>query len=608
MAGRVYRRQPTGTGYCNGFTVNYQNVSFGPDLQGFYWDFGDPATLADTSNIQNPSYTFPGIGDYTVTLIANPGSPCADTAHEVFHIAPLLSPDFLYPSAQCLNGNSFDYTAGGTFQGTGTFQWNFGADAIPSTSTATYVPNVHYTTAGTHTVSFMVAENACTATTTKTIQVYANPEAQIGNFNPSGCVPQTINFNNLSTASSTMAYNWSFSDGTTSTLLNPVKTFSIPGVYSVSLTVHTSENCIDSSKVVSVNNLTVFAVPAANFNYTSATANCFTNNSFNFTSSSTFAGTTGVLNWSFGSTATPSVSSANLINNLIYNSVGFYTVTLVAAENGCKDSTKQYVSLYANPLAAISNPTIAGCNPQTLVFNNTSTSSSDLYYQWMFSNGQTSIEKNPTVVFSPSGIYSYTLMVYTIDKCIDKSYVYGVNSITVSPSPISIFTADPLVVSIFEPLITFQDTSTIDVVSWLYDFGTGDTSSLKNPIYTYATWGNYTVTETVTNQFNCSATSKVLIRILPEHRFFIPDAFTPGNYDELNDVFKPIVMGVKEYKFYIFDRWGEQIFKSTDIDEGWNGKYQGVICKQDVYVWKCDFRNIVTNKEEHHVGHVTLVR
>ena len=60
--------------------------------------------------------------------------------------------------------------------------------------------------------------------------------------------------------------------------------------------------------------------------------------------------------------------------------------------------------------------------------------------------------------------------------------------------------------------------------------------------------------------------------MIPEFRFWIPNAFTPGNKDNLNDVFKPIVIGVENYTFMIFDRWGERIFYSDDIYEGWKWK------------------------------------
>ena len=127
-------------------------------------------------------------------------------------------------------------------------------------------------------------------------------------------------------------------------------------------------------------------------------------------------------------------------------------------------------------------------------------------------------------------------------------------------------------------------------------------------MHTYTTWGDYFVTQTVTNTYACSNSMKILVKVLPEFRFWIPNAFTPGNKDGLNDVFKPIAIGVEDYTFLIFNRWGEQIYKTNDPESGWNGTYKGKPCTDDVYIWKCEFKNIVSQENESHVGHVTLVR
>jgi gliding motility-associated-like protein len=424
---------PGGGGFCNGFTITYSNNSFNGVT--YLWDFGDPLITTDTSTAYNPTYTFNTPGTYTVTLIANPGSACSDTTFEVFIIKPLLRPDFLEPTGQCLLGNSFNFVGAGLFQGTGTFAWNFGSNATPSSASTVSVNNVVYNAPGTYTVSFTVAENGCIATAIKTITVYQDPLAGIGPFIGNGCDPFTITFSNTSTASSTMYYTWVFSDGTTSNELNPTHTFSPPGIYSASLTLITTE------------------------------------------------------------------------------------------------------------------------------------------------------------------------------KCIDTSLVSAVNSITVNPSPLAGFIATPTLTTIFDPDISFFNTTTSpSIVSWYYDFADGGSSTLLNPMHSYSTWGDFYVSQTVTNNFGCPNTVNLLVRILPEFRFWIPNAFTPGNGDGMNDVFKPKVIGVTDYSFLIFNRWGEQIYKTNDTEAGWNGTFKGKPSPIDVYVWKCEFKNVVSKEYESHVGHVTIVR
>ena len=58
----------------------------------------------------------------------------------------------------------------------------------------------------------------------------------------------------------------------------------------------------------------------------------------------------------------------------------------------------------------------------------------------------------------------------------------------------------------------------------------------------------------------------------------------------------------------IFDRWGELIFTSNDINKGWDGRYKGNKCQEDVYVWKIEYTNVVNEEKNKVIGHVNLVR
>lgn len=595
-----------GTGFCNGFTISYSNNSSNGTT--YFWDFGDPNTLADTSHVFNPNYTFPGIGTYTVTLTVNPNTHCADTTTEIFDVHPLLSPDYITPNAQCMNGNNFDFNGSGSFQGNGTFNWNFGLNASPQTANTLSVTNVSFNAPGIYSVGFTINENGCTASSTKTIEVYQNPNASIGNLTALGCDPIIITFTNTSTAATPMEYLWSFSDGTTSNAQNPTHVFSPAGIYSFSMAVITDQKCIDTSLVNSVNSITVTPTPISDFEYTSNAGLCLNSNNFEFTSTTVFQGS-GTLAWSFGINASIQTASTTAVSNVSYNSIGLYPVSLIANENGCVDTSTKMIELYENPIASFDPIISLGCDPMKIIFLNTSTASSDMTYLWAFSDGTTSSDENPTHVFKPAGIYTYTLIVSTNNKCIDTSRISSVSSITVNPSPLASFTATPLVTTIFDPDVFFFNTSPDNnIVSWKYNFDDGTNSNEVNPIHTYLTWGEYNVTQTVTNEFACSHTVSLLIKVLPEFRFWIPNAFTPGNKDNLNDVFKPIVFGVIDYTFMVFDRWGELIYRTTDTDSGWNGTYKNKPCTDDVYVWKCEFKNIVSQQFESHVGHVTLVR
>ncbi len=72
-------------------------------------------------------------------------------------------------------------------------------------------------------------------------------------------------------------------------------------------------------------------------------------------------------------------------------------------------------------------------------------------------------------------------------------------------------------------------------------------------------------------------------------------------------MFFPYTLGVIDYKLEIFNRWGEQIFESLDVNIGWDGYYRGKLCQQDVYVWKA-YLKLNNGMEYTKAGDVTLLR
>src|SRR6185369_14819161 len=91
----------------------------------------------------------------------------------------------------------------------------------------------------------------------------------------------------------------------------------------------------------------------------------------------------------------------------------------------------------------------------------------------------------------------------------------------------------------------------------------------------------------VTSDHGCKDTVIKSIIIGEDFGVYIPDAFSP-NGDGLNDVFQPKGFGITRYELSIFDRWGERIFTTSDMTQGWDGSYPkkgSQEVKQDVYVW-----------------------
>lgn len=146
-----------------------------------------------------------------------------------------------------------------------------------------------------------------------------------------------------------------------------------------------------------------------------------------------------------------------------------------------------------------------------------------------------------------------------------------------------------------------------DVISWIWDFGDGDTSTAKIPEHQFRDTGQYEVTLIVYNTFGCSDTVKMNVIAYPPYAFYIPNAFTP-NADGLNERFQGKGQGFIAYEMWIFDRWGQELYRTTDIKRGWTGvDASGKNCPIGSYVYKINTETPVGEQFEY-TGRVSLIR
>lgn len=141
---------------------------------------------------------------------------------------------------------------------------------------------------------------------------------------------------------------------------------------------------------------------------------------------------------------------------------------------------------------------------------------------------------------------------------------------------------------------------------YLWDFGDGSVSDEANPVHTFDGLSDYTVSLQVTNAIGCTNTAFTLIQgpiIL-----YVPNAFTPNN-DGINDVFQVKGNGIMRYNIKIYNRWGEKVFESNDIDEVWDGSHVGgeYYVPNDIYTYVIEVKGFDTDATEH-VGHISVMR
>lgn len=270
-----------------------------------------------------------------------------------------------------------------------------------------------------------------------------------------------------------------------------------------------------------------------------------------------------------------------------------YTVNVTdqCSGNVLTDQVTVHVPPYT-PLTLVTSKDTAICGGEPVVlFANAAGGIGTRRLMW--STGETT----PSITVYPHNTSTYS--VYVQDSCgnrVDRSVTIIVKN------PTAAFTYHYTE----NDKVQLIDGSSSDVVNWLWIFGDGDSSFVQNPEHKFRDTGLFTVTLIVRNAFGCYDTIKTVIRSYPPFKFFIPNAFTPTN-DFLNDFFDGKGEGFVEYEMLIFNRWGEQIYKSESYGRGWPGIYKGKPVQLGVYLYKFKLKTPVGITYLYD-GHVTLLR
>lgn len=246
--------------FCSGFTVFLENESFNGDF--WHWDFGDPTTSADTSGLAEPQWTYSAPGIYEITLVANPGWPCADTSTSTFEVRLPLAPSFVRPAVLCPDVST-TLEASGSFTAAASVVWEFGDVASPGTSVGP-MAIVAFTQPGNHPVQLTVSEFGCEAVHVDTVFVFPRIVAT-AESERSGCVGVEFAFTGAAQAWSPLGYRWDFGDGTTTSEPLTAHAYSDAGTYDVVFTAFTTEGCVDERTIVLPDQIEVFPIPIAQF-------------------------------------------------------------------------------------------------------------------------------------------------------------------------------------------------------------------------------------------------------------------------------------------------------------------------------------------------------
>lgn len=539
-----------------------------------------------SSTLQNPSITnaLPSMsGIYSVVLTFNSGCQSVLSGSINVLVNPLPVPVINCNTLICIGHALNLYGSGGL-----TYLWN-GPNSFTSSLQNPTINNFSVSNSGVYTLT-VTDTNGCSASVNSN-SIIATSGPTIKVTGDTSCIGQPIN---LSAASSLpgSTYYWIGPNSFTSTVQNPplgIASASLAGVYQLTVT-YSGCSTITSVTLTINNNGVPPTITTNSFICTNGTLNLSTGPAQSYS----WSGPNG-----FSSSLQNPTISVN--SNLV---AGVYSLTVVDMNN-CISINTVNINVSLTPTINIVSGNNKGC-PQFCTTFTCNASPSGAICNWNMGNG-TSFS-NSTIVtscYNSRGIYTITAGA-SLNGCTSAANF----TVEVFPKPTADFNYTPYQPIEMKDEVNFMDASFgAPIVSWNWYFmNTAQyTSLLQNPVFTYPDAGQFVVALVVKSNKGCLDTILKTIVVGKEFSLFVPNAFTP-NDDGKNDTFYAKGYGILKFEMDIYDRWGENIFHTNDINNDWDGTYKSKEkCKDDIYVWKIKVWGCNEVVKEL-CGHVTLIK
>jgi len=522
--------------------VIYFNASSSYDPDGsivsYFWDFGDGTNA--TGTVTQHAYMDDGVYFVTLTVTDNDGASATATATKYVENRP-PSASYNYSPSFPIVGETVTFNASDSYDSDGyiiSYQWNFGDGNVTAVTmpTVTHVYNMF----GNYTVTLTLTDNdGYTSTTAQVVRIREYPTASF-TYSPSfPIVGETVTFNASSSSpngGSIITYSWNFGDGTLPVnTSNPLTThvYSSVGNYTVTLTVIDSEGLADTA----VDIVRVRGYPNAAYSFTPSYPIEGETVTFDAYASTPNGGSITSYYWNFGDGNTANLTTGAVTH--VYSAIGNYTVTLTVTDSeGLSDSESKIVRIRGYPIAIFTYAPVAPYVGDTVTFNaslSTPNGGVIVSYLWNFGDGSPLLNTSNTVtqhIYSVAGNYTVTLTVTDSEGLSDTDLHF----IVVSKAPVATFIFSPEFPKVGET-VTFNASGSYDpngyVVSFRWDFGDGNVTTVTSPTLTHAykSTGVYTVTLTVTDNDGYTDTATGIVTLgTPKASF----TYTP-TYPIVND-------------------------------------------------------------------------
>lgn len=549
---------------CGNLTVVFDNESQSSDT--YLWVFNDPGNPGAVSAQTNPTYTFSDTGWYEVVLITEPNTVCSDTFSQMIYLAAgSLSVDFEVVTGPCTDSleiavadNSQD-----SIYGIASWEWNL---SLGSTVLTSSEPDPVFTVGSTG--IWLLEVEVISASGCVETQAYQIPVDVITDQLPGDsigiCSGDSVVLNVDPDLGN--VYIWSPGQGLSSTTsANPSAFPDMTTTYVVTIT-DAGGLCqfIDSITVVIPDEPLELLVPADTVTCASMIALSASSNQ------------SGSYTWSDNPDFSPILGQGAEV----VLETGDWTTIYVLLENTIGCSIVDSFHLTGHAVSASVPDLISTCIRDSLSIEVVNLQPEDqLTFEWSPATGIIAGGNTAIALVDPTVATSYEVgvenqwgctAIYVVEIELD-SQLYDLD-ISAEPDTIPPGGSSQLEVTWLQELSYL----------WWPD-ATLSAPNLNNPVATPETTTLYTVT--ATDMSGCEAILSVLVVVLDrceEPYIFVPNAFTPNN-DNQNDYWKVWGNGIDEITVMVYDRWGEEVFATTDPTAVWDGTYKDKELPSDVY-------------------------
>ena len=563
----------------------------------FQWTY-DGGTAISGDETGSPIVRWDTSGVKTVSLSIADAMCISTPSIQQINIKALPVAEYSLDTVACRGSEmtvSFDGSAGVTAD----FTWDFGgAEILDGSAVGPF--QIIWNTAGTYQVRLDITENGCSAIPAITeVVVRELPMAEAGSV-PQICSGDTVRFSPFEDPS--YSYSWSPAGGlsddsiaTPDLSLTSIHTY----VENFTYTLRVFDGYCSSTDSVEV---TLAPVPNAYFAHPAP--QCMADHSVNLIGEGGFDATADY-SWNLGPHAFTHSPNDKDQQGITFDTEGTHVISLVVSQYGCtSDAYLDSVVIHPNPVADFSASNVKGCLPLSPEFAAVPVAGSSVDYQWAFGDGNTGFGAEPGHIYMESGYMTVTLTITDDNGCSGSKTVP--NFIQVLEQPIAGFRATPeiLFIGVDELALTSLSQNAL----YSYYVINQDTILGATSTYNFNEPGEYPITQVVVNAAGCTDEITHIVKVEYGTEYYIPAAFTPNN-DGKNDVFKVEGSEIQDFNLVIFDRWGHEIFSSSDISKGWDGKSPDSAqpVPEGVYIFRVEMKN-KQNRDIIENGSVTLLR